>query len=714
MRNSSRVPSEDIAVMSLWSVLMRSWLRVMIIAGFAGAAVFTALALVPTRYSATTELRLPTPSSKEAVAATVTALQSRDLARKVAADLDLTRTADLNGQPMARDIIGWLDRLSGRALNRPVEARDASVLAAFERSLRVAGGRAEGTVNITVTARTPDLAARIADHLVDLHLAAARPAADVPSAEGRAALGREIKEHSEALAAIESEIAPLARLSDGTARAQRRDDLAEAQAQAERERAGAEGRSRAVRELLDKGNVEAIGELQTSPTLHQLIAERVRVEVQKSGAERSLAPDHPRIREMQARLSELRWLMFREATAIAETLDAEVQSARAREAEARARVAGAGTGTGTPTASAADVARLAALQQDAAEKRRVLDILKAREAAQAAMTDAPMRTRARLTTPDRVQAAHAIAIPAFPQKGQLSLLTTVSVLMIGFVAVILRALLRSDRRSVAEAGFADMAATARDRADVRLDTPLLAERPADEARPQIAASSTTREPMIEPVEPGQFVILSTTADAARHLAGRAMGGKGHRTLLVSDGIDGACEARDLASSLATAGRRCVLVDWSRDGKGVAVSLGTAPKPGFNDLLDGRASFDDVIVRLPESDAHFIAAGALPADPSRPLDADWVNLVLDALDEAYEHIVVVAQLDQAKVLFETIEGRFDAGIVMSDRRSQGSTINAGPGVFLGFEVTEIYIVQMDLAQRRTAARRFKRARRQAAA
>ncbi|MBN9262029.1 MAG: lipopolysaccharide biosynthesis protein, partial [Hyphomicrobium sp.] len=159
---------------------------------------------------------------------------------------------------------------------------------------------------------------------------------------------------------------------------------------------------------------------------------------------------------------------------------------------------------------------------------------------------------------------------------------------------------------------------------------------------------------------------------------------------------------------------CVLVDWSRDGRGIAASLGAAQQPGINDLLDGRASLDDVIVRLPDSDAHFIAAGAPPADASAPLDAGWVNLVLDALDEAYDQIVVVAQLEQARPLFEAIEGRFDAGIVMSDRRSQGSTINAGPGVFLGFEVTEIYIVQLDLAPRRAAARRFKRARRQVAA
>jgi hypothetical protein len=242
---------------------------------------------------------------------------------------------------------------------------------------------------------------------------------------------------------------------------------------------------------------------------------------------------------------------------------------------------------------------------------------------------------------------------------------------------------------------------------VRLDARPAAAQLADELRP-------AGEIRVAATEPAQFVIVSTTDDVARHIAGRAVNRKGYRTLLVSDGIDGAGEAREVLSSLATAGRRCVLVEWSRDGSGITAGLGMAPAPGFNELLDGRAGFDDVIVRLPGSDAHFIPAGALPAEPARPLDPDWINLVLDALDEAYDHIVVVARLDEARALFETIEGRFDVGIVMSDRRGQGPTINAGPGVFLGFEVTEIYIVQMDLAQRPIAGRRLKRAQRRAAA
>ncbi len=39
-----------------------------------------------------------------------------------------------------------------------------------------------------------------------------------------------------------------------------------------------------------------------------------------------------------------------------------------------------------------------------------------------------------------------------------------------------------------------------------------------------------------------------------------------------------------------------------------------------------------------------------------IDPDQMNLILDALDEAYDHIVVVGRHDEARKLFEAIEGR----------------------------------------------------------
>ena len=80
-----------------------------------------------------------------------------------------------------------------------------------------------------------------------------------------------------------------------------------------------------------------------------------------------------------------------------------------------------------------------------------------------------------------------------------------------------------------------------------------------------------------------------------------------------------------------------------------------------ELLKGNASFADVVRWIPETQVHFIPSGWAFAEGPEGLDADQLNLILDALDEAYDQIIVVGQYENARVLFEAIQGRFDAGI-----------------------------------------------------
>jgi hypothetical protein len=78
------------------------------------------------------------------------------------------------------------------------------------------------------------------------------------------------------------------------------------------------------------------------------------------------------------------------------------------------------------------------------------------------------------------------------------------------------------------------------------------------------------------------------------------------------------------------------------------------------------------------------------------DAEQINLVLDALDEAYDHIVVVGRHGDARQLFEIIEGRFDAGIVVAESRSRAPVLEDPAGTFLGFEVAEIDVIRYERA------------------
>jgi hypothetical protein len=115
---------------------------------------------------------------------------------------------------------------------------------------------------------------------------------------------------------------------------------------------------------------------------------------------------------------------------------------------------------------------------------------------------------------------------------------------------------------------------------------------------------------------------------------------------------------------------------------------------LNDLLRGEANFGDVIQRMPGSDAHAIASGNPLDQPVEALDADQLNLVLDALDEAYDYIVVTGRHDSARQLFETIEGRFDTGIVVAEPRKLAQVIDDPADTFLGFEVADIDIVRLE--------------------
>ena len=131
----------------------------------------------------------------------------------------------------------------------------------------------------------------------------------------------------------------------------------------------------------------------------------------------------------------------------------------------------------------------------------------------------------------------------------------------------------------------------------------------------------------------------------------------------------------------------ILLDWSLDGVGLAAELGVSPTLGITDVLSGRASFEDVIARLAGSQAHVIAAGSSAAGTAAARDKDRVNMLLDALDDAYDHVVITGRRDAVRDLFTTIEGRIDAGVVIADGK-----VAPRRGSFLGFNVADLEVIR----------------------
>jgi succinoglycan biosynthesis transport protein ExoP len=192
-----------------------------------------------------------------------------------------------------------------------------------------------------------------------------------------------------------------------------------------------------------------------------------------------------------------------------------------------------------------------------------------------------------------------------------------------------------------------------------------------------------------------FHRVSSITQVAQRLLARSALQNGVRSLIAGDApARVAREAIALVTEIMGARRQVVLVEWSPDGCALFGSLGLPPKLGITDLLEGRASFESVIARLPGSKAHFLPAGTGVTDPAAALDPDRINLVLDALDEVYDHIVIAAGSKDARALFGVLEGRFDAGIALHEAGDRGSVEQAAPGRFLGFDVIDIDIIRYE--------------------
>ncbi len=286
--------------------------------------------------------------------------------------------------------------------------------------------------------------------------------------------------------------------------------------------------------------------------------------------------------------------------------------------------------------------------------------------------------------------ARAATTPIFPLTGKYTLLVMAATLMLGFSVAVTRELLLSAQ----PAGAVAHNRRATDRAGA------IEARPADEEQ-AVAKQEAKQAPLrangaanedLVPEAGEQTGEFSSLEDVAAYLGQRVEEDGGFRTLLAGDVAvaDIHAEAVEFVIVLTEMGASVVVVDWSLDGHG-AIETEAASGPGLIDLLAGRVSFEDVVSTLPGTRVHYIAAGTVRSEDEDPLDADGLNLILDALDEAYDHVVVVARYENAQALFEAIEGRFDAGITIEPLDGEVDP-EVPDDQFLDFEVAEIELIR----------------------
>jgi polysaccharide biosynthesis transport protein len=458
-------------------------------------------------------------------------------------------------------------------------------------------------------------------------------------------------------------------------------------------RSEADARATAAKEQMQRGTAESNPDVQKSQIIPRLSEQRVRLERQVSELSATLMPGHPRMKQVQGDLASLKRQIDVEVRKIVDALDRDAKIAADREKTLQAKIAQVKVRV-TNTAPL-DV-ELKSLEDVAKATRAELErVQTALKAAISNESTGGSQVEARI-----VQRAIPMNEKVWPKPAFFGPLVALALMLVGLAWSVTRAIVSGPR------GGASGPTGGEDRIPLQADVVPVAKPLAAQASFAQAATSLASEP-VAAVLPNSNAAAGSVASIADALAGRTVAGA-CRSLVTGDrpNVDAAHEATALAKALAAAGKSVVLVDWANGGSKLADMTGGAAAPGIAQLIQGEAAFEDVLQKLADTDAHFVPAGDALDEPTLVFDADRANLVLDALDEAYDHIVVYGTHQAAHALFEATQGRFDVGVSVSD----GAAVANGAGTsFLGFEVADMATYQIErrgaaAGGRRTAAPR----------
>ncbi|MGI9403054.1 MAG: GumC family protein [Hyphomicrobium sp.] len=696
---------DNIEISTTWRSVRRALPLLFLLGIGAGANTFDILSTTRPQYTSKAQIHLATATTQHApdespntldaqndraaINAHVRAIISTDLAVEV---IEQERLAD---NPEFNDALGsptMLDRME-RALRltgpQSAETKQLRVLDAYYKHLGVYAAENERVITIAFSAADPQLAANVSNRLAKDYIALLRRRAESEKTQLQKALQRKIatltREVADAEAAVER-FRGLAAIfnkapEDAGSNSKQLDELRRELSRAQAVRTAAAARVEDARELVAVGSADALPEFQESPLIQNLIQQGERAEKRISELSATLLPQHPRMRQLRAEIKGLKRQATREVRKVLAGIERKAMVAARRVDEVQNRLDDMRSpviGTG------GDVVPIRHYEEMAISKREELGRLEKRlEVSRARYDSRTIPVEAAIT-----MRAQPPAIQNWAKKLPNSALVAFVVLLIGLAFVLTKALFTAARSAVSARQDASELPE-NSNGHLVMDVEHMWHSPAGSS--------------------GMPLVVDTVSGLADQLRVLAPGAGGFRTLLTCETaeLDPANEAVELVKELAVSGAEVMLIDWCLDGRGVAEKIGALSWPGLSEVLQGKAKFDDVVVRVPGSGVYLVPSGGGATSTAALLDPDQVNLALDAFDTAYDHIVVVGKHAVARDLFEVIEGRFDAGVMVMEGRRRAGVFPDPPGTFLGFEVIDIELFRLErtigqqLAQERTA-------------
>ena len=566
----------------------------------------------------------------EAVTSQVQLLLSRDLARDIVRKNKLAELPEFD--PVLRGFSPLKSVLALIGIGRdPISLTpEERVLDAYYERFAAYAVDKSRVIVIEFQSGDPDLAARVANSISDGYLVLQQSARRDQAKSAGLWLSGEIENLRKKVADAESHVEEFRSKSslfvgtnNTTLSNQQMGELNTQLNNARALKSDAESKARLIREMLQTGKPIESADVLNSELIRRLSEQRVTLRAQLAEQLSTLLDNHPRIKELKAQLADLDRQIRDEASKVSRSLDNDARIASGRVDNLNASLDQ--LKKQASSANGQDV-QLRALEREAKAQRDLLEsyLAKYREATtrenmEAAPADGRIISRASVSNS-----------PAYPKKLPIVLIATLATLMLTAGTIVTGELLR---KTIPRA--ASVFGSAPD--PMRAPAPSRAA-PSDEREPDL---DSVAAPLVPEAESESEVESET--DEIEQLAGRllAAGAAARKVTIVgtASGQSITLTALTLARLIARRAK-VVVVDLSGASPTIS-SVSVDPNaPGLAELMQGEASFTQVITKDRMSRAQLVSSGR-PGSDRALLQSPRLGLAIDALLKVYDHVLLDA-------------------------------------------------------------------------
>jgi succinoglycan biosynthesis transport protein ExoP len=604
----------------------------------------------------------------EAVQSQVQLALSRDLARTIINNLKFAERPEFNPSAGGSILSGILS-LVGLARDPSRMSVEERILERYFERLSVYQVDKSRVIAIEFQSQDAEFAARVANAVAEGYLKLQQQAKQDSIKQAGQWLAGEIDRLRTRVAEAESKVEEFRAKSNlylgpnnNPLSAQQLGELNTQLATARTRKADAETKARIIRDILRSGKPVETSEVLNSELIRRLNEQRVTLRAQLAEQSSTLLELHPRIKELKAQIGDLEAQTRIEADKIARSFE---NDARLASAQSDSILAALDAQKKQSTALGGQDVQLRALERDAKSQRDLLESYLAR-----------YRDTLARETPDAVPAdariisrALASSTAHFPKKLPIILIATLAafIAMVSFIAA--GQLLRGE----------------------------VYRTPAPSIVPQeeIVEAEADAEPVLRAKQPAR---KTPKIEGVAELSGQVrLMGRG-LVLVTRTALEPSSElALELARDLAGSGSRAIFADLDPETNVAARTL--APGiAGLSELVSGRVSFGEAIQRDPLSRAHILGVGAAGAGIAELLAAPRLSMILGALAQTYDHVVIAAP-DLTRFGYASRLARFVRGAVLvtGEGEARGAAVS-GQLAAMGFR----NVVVVEAAPERRAA------------